>query len=313
MWKFYSRNEYIKKMKQTVFFNRLILLLFIITYSAAQPVCTGAKEILFYDFDNSILQLMPQNFTENLSNQLKDPLLDIGYCLIHINTILSPEIKNENSMIMLFSVKKLTDPTNVLKMEVDLIKTNEAGEVLQSKSSSFISLTFSPQETNTVGIVLIRKIIENLRTQYICHLRIQSAPQGLTLRTKSGLEGVTPLEWIVPVGVLRVVGEKKGYQQIDKTIDLTEPGVHTLHLQLQKKPFYQSKMIIPGSALLLASAVCFISERYYYKNYHDLKKIGVDQNPGLSEKTYKKAKTFERLGIASLALSCISFALSFKF
>ena len=40
------------------------------------------------------------------------------------------------------------------------------------------------------------------------------------------------------------------------TIEISEPGVHTCYLQLRKRPFYQSRMMI-GAALLLTSAVCF--------------------------------------------------------
>ncbi|HEX3020478.1 MAG TPA: PEGA domain-containing protein [Chitinispirillaceae bacterium] len=226
----------------------------------------------------------------------------------------NPENETRNNLIMLFSIKlQSAFPDTIYTIQVDLVKINEIDGTQKSQSTSFISLSFGTGEINTVKNVLSRKIIENLRIQYVCHLRVQSSPQGARIKTDSGLEGVAPLEWIVPVGVLNIEGQLKGYEAIKQTIELNEPGAHTCHLQLHKKAFYHSRMMIPGTALLLTSAVCFFSERYYIDKYHDMQKNAGKNDPTLVEKTFNRSKNFGYLGTASLVLSAISFSLTFKF
>ena len=65
----------------------------------------------------------------------------------------------------------------------------------------------------------------------------ESSSPGVRIRSGSGLEGVTPLEWIVPVGIFTIEGKHKGYEPINHTIEISEPGVHTCYLQLRKDRF----------------------------------------------------------------------------
>lgn len=277
-------------------------------------VNAGGKELIFFDFDSSLSDLFPSSFPQELSEQLREPLLDIGYRLSELNAALSPEDENRNHLILLFSLKPQTTAADTqCTIETDLVKINVSEGRQRSQSSSFISLSFGSSELSTVKTVLSRKIIENLRTHYICHLRVQSSPQGVRIKSGSGLEGVTPLEWIVPMGIFTIEGKLKGYEPINHTIEISEPGVHTCYLQLRKRPFYQSRMMIPGAALILTSAVCFFSERYYFNNYHDLQKNELEKNSSLLEESYRRAKNFGYMGIASLVLSAVSFSLSFRF
>lgn len=277
-------------------------------------VNAGGKELIFFDFDSSLSDLFPSSFPQELSEQLREPLLDIGYRLSELHAALSPEDENRNHLILLFSLKPQTTAADTqCTIETDLVKINVSEGRQRSQSSSFISLSFGSSELSTVKTVLSRKIIENLRTHYICHLRVQSSPQGVRIKSGSGLEGVTPLEWIVPMGIFTIEGKLKGYEPINHTIEISEPGVHTCYLQLRKRPFYQSRMMIPGAALILTSAVCFFSERYYFNNYHDLQKNELEKNSSLLEESYRRAKNFGYMGIASLVLSAVSFSLSFRF
>lgn len=295
-------------------FKRLIRYSLLFCLSQAAGVYTQTKELIFFDFDSSFTRFLPSASPQNLSEQLKKPLSDIGYTLSELNAALSPENENRNYLILLFSVKvQSTTPDTNYTMQIDLVKINITDGRQKSQSSSFITLNFGSSELNTVKTVLSRKIIENLRTHYVCHLRVQSSPQGARIKTETGLEGVTPLEWIVPVGILTIEGELRGYEPINHTIEISQPGVHSCYLQLRKRQFYHSRMMIPGAALLLTSAVCFISERYYFNNYHDMRKNEREGSSEFLDKTYKRAKKFGYLGAASLVLSAVSFSLSFKF
>ncbi len=296
-------------------FKRFCFPLFFLLCLAHSPIVHAeGKELIFFDFDSSLSKLLPPSFPQELSEQLKRPLLDIGYRLSELHCALSPEDENRSHLILIFSLKpQTTDTDTQYTIQTDLVRINFSEGKQRSQSSPFISLSFSSSELSTVKTVLSRKIIENLRTHYICHLRVHSSPQGVRIRSGSGLEGVTPLEWIVPVGILTIEGKLKGYEPINHTVEISEPGVHTCYLQLRKRPFYQSRMMIPGAALLLTSAVCFFSERYYFNNYHDLQKNEPEKNSPLLEESYRRAKNFGYMGIASLVLSAVSFSLSFKF
>ena len=272
------------------------------------------NELIFLDFDSSLNLLFPPTFPQELSEQLREPLLDIGYRLSELHAPLSPGDENRNHLILLFSLKLQTASMDTqYSIQTDLVRINVSEGKQNSQSSLFISLSFGLSELSTVKTVLSRKIIENLRTHHLCHLRVYSSPQGAKIGSGLGLEGATPLEWIVPMGIFVIEGELKGYEPITHTIEISEPGVHTCYLQLRKRPFYQSRMMIPGAALLLTSAVCFFSERYYFDNYHDLQKNESEKNSALIDKSYRRAKNFGYLGIASLVLSAVSFSLSFKF
>lgn len=296
------------------FINLFSVIVILHSYLAGEQICTGGKEIIFVDFDLSVEQFLPEVFIKDFCEHLKSPLEDIGYCLQNLNRILAETNERKNSMIMSFSVKMQTEQTDTFfNLQVDLIKTSELREGQQSQSNSFISLSFDLDELNTVETVLIRKIVENLRMQYVCHLRIRSSPESVFVKTETGLEGVTPLEWIVPVGQLSITGELKGYEPCQRLIDIGEPGVHTFHLQMQKRKFYRSKLMFPAGTLLLTSAVCFISERYYYNSYHRLSKEELEQHPEHRKNTYGMAKKFGAFGTAAFILSCISFSFTFRF
>jgi hypothetical protein len=48
-------------------------------------------------------------------------------------------------------------------------------------ANQLISLLFDPGELSTFEAVAVRKTVENLRTQYICHLRLESEPSGVMI------------------------------------------------------------------------------------------------------------------------------------
>ncbi len=272
------------------------------------------RELIFFDFDSSLSLHLPPAFPQKLSEHLKKPLFDIGYQLSELHAALSPEDENRSHLMLLFSLKiQETASDTQYTIETDLVKIDVSEGRQRSQSSSFISLSFGSSELGTVKTVLSRKIIENLRTHYVCHLRVHSSPQGVRIKSGSGLEGMTPLEWIVPMGIFTMEGRLKGYEPVNHTIEISEPGVHTCYLQLRKRPFYQSRMMIPGAALLLTSAVCFFSERYYFDSYHDMQKNELEKNSPSLERSYRRAKNFRYLGITSLVLSAVSFSLTFKF
>ena len=119
--------------------------------------------------------------------QLKNPLKEIGYCL----TVFSPDVLTDSSKIndLVMNVSLFypdSDSVAVLLIGLQSIELFQQKEVFENP---LISLVYEPGEISTFKSVLVKKTIENLRTEYVCHLRIQSAPEGVRIRGESGWRG----------------------------------------------------------------------------------------------------------------------------
>ena len=150
-------------------------------------VYAGGKELIFFDFDSSLTDLLPPSFPQELSEQLRDPLLDIGYQLSELHTALSPEEENRNHLILLFSLKLTpTAADTQYTIQTNLVKVNVSEGRQRSRAvrlfAVFVYLNSASENRAS------RKIIENLRTHYVCHLRVLPHP-GCADQAGSGLEG----------------------------------------------------------------------------------------------------------------------------
>lgn len=300
-----------------------LLLIFIIPFSLyASANCGTGKKIIVFHTDSLVENFTPDGFCERLFSQLKTPLNEIGYCLVQKDV---PTISDSTEHLYMFiSMKFDTLPENdttqtstgkIGEMIISLLETNNINKrtINESLNHPLISLSYNPNELSTFESVLIRKTVENLRTQYVCHLRIQSNPQGVHIKTETGLQGDTPLEWIIPVGQLSISGELDGYEGINRKLDLDEPGIHTYFLQMRKKLFYHSKFMYPTVTFALLSGVFYIAEHHYYNEYLQLSENDYFNHPERFSRSFNKAKNYERAAVAALSLSGVSLFLTFWF
>lgn len=304
--------------------------------------CKVGKRPLYFFADTTLATRLPETFQVRLYAQLVTPLDEIGYCLSEYHSgVLSDTAVQEEMVMCLSMVPVISEKTLLLpegadapdstvnvsslnmalfdttaQMEVALVR---AGAMLRNngrpweRTSPLLTVTCHPDELATFESVLIRKIIENLRDQYICHLKIESAPEGAVIRSKSGLEGITPLEWIIPVGKLKVTGELEGYEPIRRTIDLSEPGSHMYRLEMGRKRFYHSRFFVSGLVLGASSAICYGIDRFFYNEYRRLGKEDRVNAPEQFGKKFAVAKNFERAAGVTLALAGVSLVFSFVF
>lgn len=278
--------------------------------------CSAGKTPIYFISDSSITADISPVFSEEIKKELTNSLFEIGYCLQNPDSgSLSDTSKYENLIIYLTCQKinatSIIDSFNLL---VCLIRVEDwvHKTIDLSLEHPLVTLLYEPEEIETFKAVLVRKIIENIRTQYVCHLKIQSSPGDVYISSESGLAGKTPLEWIIPSGTIHITGKKDGYETIHKTIDLAEPGVHTYYLQLKKKQFYKSKFIYPAIVFTLSSIAFYGLENYYYNGKYQ--KLGINDyknHPERFERTFATAQNFEKASIASLACAVVSFSLSF--
>lgn len=302
--------------------------------------CGSGKRPLFYYTDTLVTNAMPKGFAGRLFNMLHEPLNDVGYCLTRLTRSYLADTTLQDELIMAFSMQysvterpinrvdlpdggsdgsqmeeetTLYDSTS--RMVVSLLRVDSwsSRELRLAQETPLLTLVYNPEELAIFESVLMRKIVENLRTQYICHLRILSDPDGVLIRSRSGLEGTTPLEWIIPVGKLSISGELKGFEPIRRRLDLNSPGMHTYVIELRKRRFYSSNLFIPTVVIGGSSAALFVASRVIYAQYERLDKVDRDVDPDLFKRKFTQAKNLERSSGVALGLAAVSFALCFVF
>ncbi len=301
-------------------------------YGTARDDCGAGTRPLFFFTDSKGNGNVAPGLKGTLFRNLKKPLEEIGYCLTRFDTTILADSSVQEELVMVlsmdFSVARrsgengtapadspvaLYDTSALLIVSLVRVDSWSPRQRNRALETPLLTLSYSNEDLPTFVAVLVRKIIENLRMQYICHLRIESIPGGVTIRSNTGLEGTTPLEWITPVGKLPVIGELEGYEPIRRKIDLNSPGMHTYVLEMRKRRFSTSRFFVPTLVLGSSSAVTFLLDRYFYNKYSELGKADRTDRPGEFSRNYTLAKSFERIAVGTLALSGVSLALCFVF
>ncbi|HEX2957698.1 MAG TPA: hypothetical protein VHO70_12760 [Chitinispirillaceae bacterium] len=301
---------------------QVVMLFFICSYSvlyAALPEeCGKGKKHVFYKATEAVDSRIRAGFSDDFFDALNTPLKEIGYCPVFLESHHFGDTLHNNTPVLFVDVlEQVSDgeDTSTLAFQIYYFPLNEirSDYTIAQKANLLISLRFLPDELSTFEAVAVRKTVENLRTQYVCHLRLESDPTGVQISSSIGLEGKTPLEWVTPVGDLEIEGEMKGYSVLRRNIKLDTPGSHTYVLEMKARQFYNSHFIIPTLVFGVSSAVLFGFERYYYSQYLDLDRETYFNNPDKFGKLFNKAKKFEYAAFASLGLTAVSFSCTFFF
>lgn len=318
----------------------LIIYSVIVFFSPLQHECMAAecgtgKRPLFFAVDPKLVEYMPNGFSAHFFEMLDVPLQEIGYCLTRYSSAIYNDSIYQDEMVMMLSIKfsttsgseqndiesfpdnqpeaSFTSADTNARITISLVEVNEwkSVERAYSLANPLLSLTYEPEERTTFESVLIKKTVENLRMHYLCHLRIESIPEGVHIRSVHGLEGVTPLEWITPLGKLPVLGDLKGYEPIRRKITLRTPGNYTYVIQMQRLHLYHSRFFVPTVALGSGSAVAFLLSQASYTSYMHLGKN--DQNPNKFNTAWNITRFFEITTFTCLAAAGCTFTLCFFF
>ncbi len=298
----------------------LIFLSMLAVISAHGSPCPPEKQTLYFQADSSADQMLYRGFAGRLADSLATPLRRIGYCLSEdLDQIRA--VDSGPSRLIMYVAAKQTTPTadsgvsGLPAVIVALIRADQFSPANLQKALAhpLVSVEYYPESPETYLGILIRKIVENLRTGFVSYLVVESNPPGALIETQSGLEGRSPVEWIFPLSRVHVLAHKEGYLEFSKEVDLASPGNHRLHIQLTKERFYHSKLMIPTAIFLAAAAGSFAAEWYYYQEYKSLTEKDYFANPGAFARTFEQAKLMERAGFASLGAAGVCFLLSFVF
>jgi hypothetical protein len=308
--------EMMKKNNMHFGTTSLILFLLSINIVAADPCKAGNKPVHFV-VNRTLQKNLPLDFSQGMYEELESSLSEIGFCLQTMDSTVFKDTTKREELIMYMTTEtqlssNIEEGQNLM---ICLVQVGDwvKGNIEIALTHPLISISYQPEELSTFRTVLVKKILENIRTQYVCHLRIQSNPSGILITSPVGLEGKTPLEWILPFGNLTIKNKTDGYEPFQKRVDLSEPGIHTYFLELKKKQFYNSKFLVPTIIFALASAASYGGERIYYSKYLNLGKGDYLSNPEKFESTYAKASMYERASLITLACAAVSFTCTFVF
>lgn len=294
-----------------------ITIMLVFSETTASNRCKAGNKEIHFVVNENLQTFVPNDFIPSFHEELENSLKEIGYCLFAIDSqILNDSTKRDDLILYMTSDSNYeTDSSGEQNLIICLLRIEDwaKGNTAVSLEHPLISITYQPEEANTFKSVLIRKIVENIRTQYVCHLRIQSNPSGILITTTNGLEGKTPLEWILPTGTITVSSKTDKYEPFQKKINIDEPGIHTYFLELKKKQFYNSKFILPTIFFALASAGCYGAERYYYSKYLKLGEYEYYNNPSKFDKTYNTALKYEQASLISLGCAALTLTCAFIF
>jgi len=305
--------------------------------------CVNGKRPLFFAIDQKVGEILPSSFSADLYSELDVPLQEIGYCITRYTPAVLSDSLLQDEIILMLSLKlniisrtiEVSDSAaggdsieTVKSVQVDtsadvVLSTISVGrwsstERKMALTNPLISQTYTPKDIATFQSVLIKKIVENLRMQYICHLRIESVPDGVAIRANHGLEGTTPLEWIIPVGNLPITGTLEGYEPIKRKINLAAPGNHTYVLQMERRRFYHSGFFVPAVVCATSSAASFVLMEYFDRKYDALTREprqpnGPQPDEAPFAQAYNRAVACEVAGFSLLGLAAGSFTLCFFF
>lgn len=280
--------------------------------------CKVGSQVLYYSPHPLLDAATIEGFSDTLGRELREPLSELGYCIQEAGdyrSISDPSDTarhGDNLVLQIQAESASAGPGTIL---VALLRARDLarGKLAEAFAHPLVSFRYDPGEASSLSSILAKKISENLRSQYVADLLVSSHPAGASVRSSAGLEGTTPVEWVLPLGNLQVTMEKKGYLPLVREIDLSSPGRHAYDLQLSKRRFYHSPFIYPT---LVAGAVSLIAlglENHYYEEYRSLGPQDLKNRPAVFGKTFQTAKIYEGIAYTAMGLAWLNLTLCFVF
>jgi hypothetical protein len=277
--------------------------------------CASTNKTLFYTPRARSESLLPPGFSDSLWAQLNGPVRELGYCLKAMPGGKASLDTAGNGDNLFLEAWARDEGGGTISVSIAALRLRElaTGKLSEAEARPLVYFRFSPFEAVGMYSVLAKKVAENLRSQYVAVLLIRSHPAGAVVHAASGLEGSTPVEWVVPLGELPITVSLPGYLEARRNLDLGIPGQHTYDLQLAKRRFYNSKFIYPTLAAGAVSAAAFVLENHYYGIYQALGPADSRDRPEAFGQNFRTAKNYERIGYTSLALTWLGLTLCFTF
>lgn len=286
--------------------------------SSTSRDCKAGNQVLFYSPHPLLDAGTTEGFTDSLGRQLREPLNELGYCLQEAGdyrAISDPSdtARHGENLVLQIQVEGAAAGSGTVVVALLRARELARGKLAEAFAHPLVSFHFGPGEVSSLSSILAKKISENLRSQYVADLLVRSHPAGASVRSSAGLQGVTPVEWVLPLGIVHVTLERKGFMPLAREIDLSSPGRHAYDLQLSKRRFYHSPFIYPTLAAGAVSLIAFGLENHFYDEYRSLGAQDLKNRPAAFGDTFHKAKTFEAIAYTAMGLAWLNLTLCFVF
>ena len=285
--------------------------------TASTEGCSPGSRLLFYSPHPMLDERTSPGFSDSLGRRMIQPLREMGYCLTAVEDyqVLLDTAGHGDDLVLhvLASEGPQTFGPGGFLVTLLTVRAFATGKLPEAVSRPLAALPLQNDDPAGFLDVVARKVAENLRKQYVAHVIIQSRPPEASVRSASGLSGKTPVEWILPVGTLPVVLEKPGYMPLRRELDLSVPGQHNIDLHLAKRRFYHSRFMYPMVAFGASALAAYALQEHYYAEYRNLGAQDLQNRPEAFGRTFRVAKTYERIAAGSLAMATGCLLLSFRF
>jgi hypothetical protein len=185
----------------------------------------------------------------------------------------------------------------------------------RAADSAFQPLAVVPcrrADTAAAPLLVANKIVENLRSRFICRLTVNSVPPQAEVKSAAGLNGVCPADWNVAFGIIDITARKKGYLPATIRLHLSEArNPDTATISLVKRMPYHSAAFIPAIAFATVSAALYGCEYYYFQKYSRLDENDLKNNRDAFGAAFSIAQTCEYGAGISLGLAGVLFVVTF--
>lgn len=279
------------------------------------PPTTTTQQGLFYLADSSISLLMGQEYGALIKVELRDALADIKYSLFAGDSLAlcNDSARCRETLVLYLFAAALSDGQKELTAGVVRATDYSPKRLAQSLERPLVSMICSDRDQNAMRSVMVKKIVENLRTQYFCYITIETDPAGALILTASGLSEKSPVHWVLPIGTVQAATSLKNYLPYHKSLNLPAPGEYYYSLQLTKRQFYHSSFFIPAVALSVGAVGCFAVEQIFFSRYRNLGEADYTNNPDLFAERFNTARSFEIASGVLAGLAVGAFGLTILF
>ena len=172
-----------------------------------------------------------------------------------------------------------------------------------------------PAGADITGLYMIvaEKIVENVRQEALCEVKISVNPAGAHFFIDSNFTGTSPKTILLPPGTYDVRASASGYLPFSSDLDVQSSGITLFDAKLVKRRFYHSRYIYFFELFGAAAASSFAGEWYYYNRYRSFGERDFNERPDIFKNTFDTAKKFQYAGCTLLGLTGASLCLSFFF
>lgn len=289
-------------------------------YSAEPRECAPGGKALFYSPHPMLDARTAPGFADSLRSRLTGPLRELGYCLepiVDYRSLLDTARFGDHLVLHALAGESAqpASPAGSPGILLTVLRGRDwaANRLPEAVSRPLVSLPFTREDPAGLLDVLSRKAAEGLRRSYVAHVLIQSRPGEARVEASNGLQGTTPVEWILPLGSLSVSLEKAGHLALRRELDLAAPGQHNYDLQMAKRRFYHSRFIWPALVFGASALGAYAMEDHYYSRYQGYGADVARNRPDAFGHTFRLARTYERIAAGSFFMAGSCLALSFRF